>query len=235
MPSGAELPDPEQELQQFLYIVSHDLRTPLTAITGFAELARGLAGTDDPRLADFLERIETNARQMALRLEGVVALSRLQRSEEPDTVVDLESTLLEVLDRVQPPATSELRMETDQKVRAPEEMVRKLFRRLVDNCLDHAGRDDVTISISILGTAAGDVAISVEDDGNGIPAQEVPTALSPFGQLNGVTAAGKAGMGLTLAERAARILGARFEIGGRPGGGLRVTVTFPPSRVAGTD
>jgi signal transduction histidine kinase len=209
------------------------LRTPLTAITGFAELARGLAGTDDPRLVDFLERIEANARQMALRLEGIVALSRLQRSEEPDTVIDLESTLRELLERVQPPATGVLGEETHH-VRAPAEMVRKLFRRLVDNCLDHAGRDDVTVSVSISATAEGGVAISVEDDGKGIPAEERATALSPFGQLNGDTAAGKAGMGLTLAERAARILGARFEIGDRLGGGCRVTVTFPPSRVAGT-
>ena len=216
-------------------MVSHDLRTPLTAITGFAELARGLAGTDDPRLADFLERIEANARQMALRLEGLVALSRLQRSEEPDTVIDLESTMLEVLDRVQPPATSQLRVETDQHVRAPAEIVRRLFRRLVDNCLDHAGCDDVTVSASIVATPDGGVAVSVEDDGKGIPADEIPSALLPFGQLDSGTGAGKAGMGLTLAERAARVLGARFEIGDRRGGGCRVTVTFPPPRVAGTE
>lgn len=216
-----------------MYLVSHDLRTPLTTICGFAELARDSVGDDDPRMAGFLDRIVVNAQLLSGQLEGLLALSRISRaSEEETTFVPLELARSEVEAVAEPATATVAERSSGAAVRGPQELMRRLIGRLLDNATRHSGRPDVTIEVNVATEPGGGLVIEVADDGVGIPPESAETVLEPFVRLDPHQGSDpRPGMGLTLCHRTARALGGDLQVSTAPGGGCLVRVWVPPERL----
>lgn len=177
-----------------------------------------------------------NARLLSGQLEGLLALSRIMAGQAEDTVFDLVEVARAEVELVDPPATATVHGDTQNHLRAPQDMVRRVINRLVDNALRHSDRSDVTVDVRVADEHDG-LVVEVTDDGVGVPEERRARVLEPFARLDPDKAPEpRPGMGLTLCHRTALVLGGDLQIGEGPGGGCRVTVRFPAERVvpAGT-
>ncbi len=208
-----------------LLSVSHDLRTPLTSIRGYAE------GIEDGTIAP-AEAAPVVARE-ANRLERLVgdllALARLRQGalEVGSEPVDLAAVAREAQERLRPRAAEaaiEVRIEGGP---APAVADHGRALQVVSNLLDNAIRvsprgEAVTISV-----APGE--LSVADRGGGIPATDIPRAFERFhlrARAGGGSSEG-AGLGLAIVRELTEAMGGTAGVENRPGGGALFTVRLP--------
>jgi signal transduction histidine kinase len=191
--------------QRFASEVAHELRTPLAAIRGLAELSSGSDDLSDAREA--LVQIQNQSDRIAATFDTLIAFARRESSPAADGV-----DLVEIVGEfdgigVRTPGGTLPRVEGDPR------LIRQTLAPLIDNARRHA-RSSVTVELA--GTA-GRVVVTVRDDGPG-----VDPALGADVFLPGVRGADApedgAGLGLSLALRLARSCGAELVLGDGPGG-----------------
>lgn len=234
----ARLEQADARERAFLADVAHELRTPVTAIEGFAQaLEDGTARTPEDRAeaAGFI-------REEAERLHVLVSDLRRLTWLELDPPVHLEHADVAELCRV---AVSRIASRADEKgveVVAPNggvvldtdgEHVATILDNLLDNAVRHTppgGRIDVTCAVD-----GGDAVLTVADTGDGIPPEHLAHV---FDRLYRVQAARErsggegSGLGLAIVKRAAERLGGEVTAHSDPGAGARFTVRIPgPARV----
>ncbi|MFW6265606.1 MAG: two-component system sensor histidine kinase NtrB, partial [Halanaeroarchaeum sp.] len=204
----AELERQNERLERFASVVSHDLRNPLTVAQGRLELAR------DERESDHLQAVERSLDRMEALIEDLLAIAHGDGESATFEAVDLASIARDSWRTVDTGAAT-LRIATDRTIRADSSRVRQAFENLFRNALEHGG-EGVEVTV---GALAG--GFYVEDDGEGIPADEREAVLN-----DGYTTAGGTGLGLSIVEHCADAHdwelvvaesaagGARFEFGG---------------------
>lgn len=219
----------------FLAMMSHELRTPLNSILGFAELiAEGDAGPVTPVQTRYLERLRSGARRLRDMIEEILAYARLENEEDDVRLEDVDPVLLlqEEGERVQELAAQR---GVGLVVEAPSDAGRvhtdaELLRRTVGNLISNAVKFTPRGSIRLVLTAAPHgVRIDVADTGIGIAPEHRERIFEPFCQLASANTreAEGAGLGLTLARRSARTLGAEVEVESEPGRGSVFTLDLP--------
>jgi PAS domain S-box-containing protein len=126
-----------RELEAFAYTVSHDLRTPLRGIDGFAgALLEDCAATLDDTGRHYLARIRENTRHMASLIDGLLALSRVTRHEMvwgPVDLAELARERVRTLHAAEPGRDVGLHVEGDLVVRGDDRLLRTLVGNLIDN------------------------------------------------------------------------------------------------------
>jgi two-component system OmpR family sensor kinase len=221
----------EQQLRDFLADASHELRTPVTTIRGYAELYRA-GGLDDPdRLRDAMRRTEEEAVRMGELVDGMLELARLDRG----TTTEPEAVDLSVLARdaardasaVAPGRT--VRVEADEPVLVDGDahQLRQVVGNLVGNALAHAGPDAaVTIGVSCDG---GTATLSVADTGRGMPAAVAARAFERFYVADPSRSRehGGAGLGLSIVAAVVAAHHGDVALDSTPGGGTTVRVQLP--------
>ena len=216
--------------RQFVADASHELRTPITTIRQYAELA--LAHPEkSPTIAEPVQA-------EALRIQRLVDdLLTLARSDEAALAlrhdpVDLDDLVFAEARRLRAePAGSDtrrLRIDTSEvsaaRVTGDEASLRRVVGNLADNAARHA---DSAVSFGLV-QRNGTVTLTVDDDGPGIPADQRERVLGRFVRLDDARGRGTGGSGLGLAIVSELVAAHRgtVHIGASPGGGARVTVTF---------
>ena len=191
--------------QRFAAEVAHELRTPLAAIRGVAELNADAADLDDALAA--LGQIEDHSRRIAATLDTLVAFARREASWAAEGV-DLEAVIADFdgvhVQRADRPLP---------RVEGDPALIRQTLAPLIDNARRHAV-SAVTIELA---AAHERVVITVRDDGPGIDPALGATVFLPGVRGDSETADG-AGLGLPLAMRLAASCGGRLSIGDGPGG-----------------
>ncbi|MBA3842327.1 MAG: sensor histidine kinase, partial [Actinobacteria bacterium] len=211
----------------FLLSVSHEFKTPLTAIRGYAEgLTEGAFGPDEAGRTITLE-----AGRLERLVRDLLDLARMNRSAFAvrSELVDLADVSRESVRRHEASAREfgvEL-MATGAEawVTADQDRLLQVASNLVENALRETpagGR--VTVS-------AGDGTLSVADTGHGIPPEDVPHAFERFYLYDKI---GKdrpvgSGLGLAIVAQLARAMGARVSVESTPGEGTTFVVAFDPS------
>jgi signal transduction histidine kinase len=169
-----------------LAAISHDVRTPLTALRIKAELI------DDARIRqDVISSVERMERITASALEFLRGQSRSEPMRKIDLSALLESECLEFEETGRNVSFSGAH--GVQHVCRPDALARAV-RNLIDNAVKHGGDASVTLHVS-----DADVEISVADEGPGIPPHLVAQALEPFGRLSRARENQEGGFGLGLA------------------------------------
>jgi two-component system sensor histidine kinase BaeS len=224
---AAELERSRATDQRFLLSVSHDLRTPLTSIRGYAE---GIVdGAADPAWAAGVILRETK------RLERLVAdlldLSRLEarsftlRPEE----LDLGEVAAAVVDGFRPDAASasiELRLATaPAPVRADPDRLAQVVANLVQNALKFASTR-VTVTAESRGA---DAVLHVDDDGPGIAAEDLPHVFERLyvSRHEPVRKEAGSGLGLAIVRELAEASGGQVTAMAAPSGGARFELVLP--------
>jgi signal transduction histidine kinase len=213
------LRETNRELEAFVYTISHDLRSPLAPIIGYAEYLRTEYGAKlDERALDSLDEIEGQANRMLILLEDLLDLAHAGYLDRPQQPVDAGDLLQEVLKEMagQFPKGAQIIVPFPlPHAHLPETLLTQIFRNLVGNALRYAGG-----TIEVSGEREDHrVCYFVRDHGPGIPAAERDRIFEVF--FRGSTAQGSRGTGVGLAtvRKIARSYGGKAWVEETPGGG----------------
>lgn len=226
-----QLKQVNRELDAFVSTVSHDLRSPLTPLIGFAELLEDRCRDQlDDIGRECLTEIKHSAARMTVLLEDLLTLARVGQLKLPEQQQDVtaiaEDVLLELADKV---LERQARVQIDDlpKIRIPESLLFDLFRNLLGNALKYAASKNPQIEIKGQ-SFAGRIRYLVVDHGPGVPVADREMIFEPF--KRGSSSAGLAGTGIGLATVAkiARVYNGAAWVEETPGGGATFIVDILP-------
>lgn len=219
-----------RELDAFVYTVSHDLRTPLTPIIGYAEVLQFTCREQlDVQSLNFLAEIEKQGRRMAALLEDLLALAKVGEVERPVHPVDLDAELSEVLlglGSQMAAAGVVVKHNPLPRVRLPRSFLTQIFTNLIGNAIRYAGAAGGPIEIG--GERVGNlVQLYVRDHGPGIPPAERNRIFEVFYRGTSCHHLPGSGVGLATVQKIARLYGGRAWVEETPGGGCTFRVELP--------
>lgn len=221
----------------FLGTASHELRTPATAISGFASLlTTSWDRFDETQRRDFVERIAANARSLSAVVQDLLDFSLLDEGAVSVSIesVDLPSVVAAVIERLSPMFTDHEVVISTQPAPAVDGDVNGL-ERVVTNLLTNAVKfspagTTITVTAGPTDDAAG-AEVVVSDQGPGIPIEERNRIFTRFyrGAGDAVLATRGVGIGLSVVAELVGRLGGEVLLDDAPGGGARFTVRLPAS------
>jgi two-component system phosphate regulon sensor histidine kinase PhoR len=223
--------------RDFVGNVSHELKTPLAAIRGFAETMRDSALDEPPVARRFTDRILEQCRRLQALLDDLLTLSRLEtvalRERDP---VALEPVVRHAVDTLAPLASErEVRVEVVSAGRPAVLGEADAIERLVLNLLENAIKynrsgGQVTVRLSALGP---DALLEVSDTGIGVSPEALPRIFERFYRVDKGRAReeGGTGLGLAIVKHVAQAHGGQVEVESRLGRGttFRVRLPVPPT------
>jgi two-component system phosphate regulon sensor histidine kinase PhoR len=230
-----EREDREKLRREFSANVSHELKTPLMSISGFAEImAEGVAKPEDSRR--FARNIYNEARRLITLIGDIIMLSKLDERNEspPPERIDLFSLARELLERIGGAAAERgirTRIEGEAAViTGNRQVLDEMIYNLLDNAVKY-NREGGEIQVSVLGAggAGKEVVLSVADTGIGIPAAEQERIFERFYRVDRSRskAAGGTGLGLSIVKHGAALHHARVEVQSDGKSGSCFTLRFP--------
>jgi PAS domain S-box-containing protein len=224
-----KLLESNRELDAFTYTVSHDLRTPLTPIIGFAEfLQEEYRECLDEKGMKILAEIQEQGERMLALMEDLLTLARVGKVERSSDPVDTAAVVTEVLELHSADINDKgvrTTLTALPPTRIPATLISQVFANLIGNALRYAV--DVDPRIEIGGDREGErLRFFVRDHGPGISAEEQTRIFDAF--CRGSTAKAKkgTGIGLAIVRKTARLFGGRAWIEATPGGGSTFWVEF---------
>ena len=200
-----------QELESFCYSVSHDLRAPLRHISGFVNaLKQRLESTEalnDPKIVHYMEVIEDSSQKMSLLIDGLLALSRVGRTELTQIPIDL-ARLVQTAIKLTKPRTATDPAETPHSVEfavgnlpavmGDPTLLQQVFSNLISNAVKFS-RDRTRATIVI--DALPDGTIFVKDNGVGFPMEYADRLFGAFQRLHSQREFEGTGIGLAIVQR----------------------------------
>lgn len=201
-----------QMRRDFVANVSHELKTPLTALLGFIETLNTSARSDASARARFLEIMEREAQRMNRLVSDLLSLSQVEAVERmrPNEVVDVSRLLQETVTTLAPVAEARgVRLHVVNAARLVEmagdkDQLRQVFINLIENAIKYGGpNNEVSVTLSDISyqTRLGceGIAISVVDKGPGIDALDIPRLTERFYRIDSHRSREMGGTGLGLA------------------------------------
>jgi two-component system phosphate regulon sensor histidine kinase PhoR len=237
--------------EDFVANVSHELKSPLTSLSGFTETLLDAPDLPTEQRQEFLGIMEAQIRRMQSLVDDLLTLSRLeaQTPEPPAEPTDLGPLLSYLADQYDP-----LARESDQRlsfaepeaglppVRANPDQLTQALGNLVDNALKYSPRGGgVTVTPSADPDSL-EVRVTVTDSGPGIDPRHIPRLTERFYRVDKGRSreVGGTGLGLSIVKHILEPLGGRLEIDSTPGKGSAFTAVLPtatpePQRGAGDE
>jgi PAS domain S-box-containing protein len=226
---------------QFLANMSHELRTPLNAIIGFSEaLELGMAGELQPRQAEYAGLIHQSGEHLHTVINDILDLAKVDAGKldlheenaiDPRSVVDGCVTLMKSHAVA---GSIRLSIEADTHLpylRADPTRLKQILLNLLSNAVKFTAPGG-SVVVALQRSEEGGIQFAVRDTGPGMTAQEITTALEPFGQIDAAHTRRHegTGLGLPLAQRLAELHDGSLTVDSIKGRGTTVTVTLPPER-----
>jgi PAS domain S-box-containing protein len=228
----AQLRTANRELDAFVYTVSHDLRSPLTPIIGYAEFLRDHYRDQlDDQALGLLGEIEGQGRRMLSLMEDLLTLARVGRIEPPSEPLSLTDVVYEVLGELRSTIAEsgvEIHVGSLPAVRVPRTLISEVVLNLVLNALRYGGPKGgpIEIGTSKKGNTCG---FFVRDHGSGVPAEEREKIFDPFFRGEKFRDIKGTGIGLAIVRKVARLYAGRAWVEETPSGGATFHIEFPTS------
>lgn len=217
----------ERTRREFTANVSHELKTPLTAILGSSELLEsGMVKPEDT--ARFVGHIHAEAARLLTLVEDIIRLSQLDEGVElPMETVDLASIATEAVDQLREKAEKNHVMLNVETAPCHLQGVPRLFHEIVYNLTENAIKYNVpngTVTV----TVTKDGTLTVADTGIGIPPEHQARVFERFYRVDKShsKAIGGTGLGLSIVKHACAYLGASIELQSEVGKGTTISVQF---------
>lgn len=227
----AELKSANAELEAFSYSVSHDLRAPIRAMSGYASMLEEDHGASlNEDALDSISRIKAAAGKMSLLIDGLLRLSRITRSEMQEGPVNLSEIATEILKDLQerePDVAAEIKIQPGIVVRGDAQMLRILMENLLRNAWKYSSKSErVRIEFGeIEGTPR---RFFVSDSGAGFDMEYAGKLFEPFQRLHSEREYEGTGIGLAICRRIVARHGGRIWAEGKVGRGAKFSFTLEP-------
>ncbi|HEX3485418.1 MAG TPA: HAMP domain-containing sensor histidine kinase, partial [Micropepsaceae bacterium] len=229
---------------EFLANMSHELRTPLNAIIGFSDIIKSRKfGPSNERYPEYAADIFNSGTHLLALINYILNLSKMEAGQlvlhEED--VNLASTVDACINLIEVQAQQggvRLSVSLDRDaltVRADERRLRQILINLLSNAVKFTSEGG-EIRVSSTRQPSG-LAIAVGDTGIGMAPQDIPKAMTPFGQVDSKVRRKHegTGLGLPLAKQLAELHGGSFSVESRVNIGTTVTFVLPPERIVCVD
>jgi PAS domain S-box-containing protein len=222
------------DLQQFAYVASHDLQTPLRAIAGFAQaLQADYQARLDATAQDYIERIVRGASRLQELIQDLLEFSRVDSPGTPSDAVDMNQAFRDAIECLRPAietADAEVRSDSLPTVQGNLPHFTHLLQNLIENALKYRGQDPPQVRVSAQ-RQGGDWRITVTDNGIGIAPQYHERIFEIFRRLHTTHAYPGTGIGLSLCRRIVNRYGGRIWVEGAEGAGSSFHFTIPDQPV----
>jgi signal transduction histidine kinase len=230
---SAELEATNAVLEDFAAMAAHDLRTPLAAVRGYAELLAdelGTVTTGSGDLRDLARRIQDSARRGDEMITDLLAFARLgARSPEPEEV-DLAALVSDVAEEVSELHQRPLRLEIADlpPVFADPSLLNLLVVNVLTNAAKYVPKDrEGVVVVDARLERPDEVVVRFADNGEGISGEDRGRLVRMFERGSTGSEISGTGVGLAICVRVAEAHGGRFWIEEGPGGGARFCVSLP--------
>uniref|UniRef100_UPI0025C6AF0E sensor histidine kinase n=1 Tax=Hydrogenophaga sp. TaxID=1904254 RepID=UPI0025C6AF0E len=221
-----------RELEAFAYSVSHDLRTPLRSIDGYASLLEeecGVLLNDDGKA--YVNRIRTSSRRMGRLISDLLALAHLNRAElryEPVDLTRLAHAIARELASTDPARTVQWRIDEGMQVWADAGLLGVVLQNLLGNAWKYTGQTaSAVISFSHTTLDDGTVEFCVRDNGAGFDMAYAEQLFEPFKRLHAHHEFEGSGVGLATVHRVIERHGGRVRGEGSVGRGAAFYFSLP--------
>ncbi len=222
-----------EELRNFAYVVSHDLKAPLRGIGSLADwLVSDYADKLDAQGREYLALMKNRASRMDALIDGILEYSRVGGIKETQIAVDLNALLAETMQMLAPPPEVSVSVKGSLPTVVGERTrLQQLFQNLVSNAIKH--RDKPEGRIVIASADAGDFwQLSVADNGPGIDPRHHERVFQLFQVLTPRDQKESTGVGLALVKKIVELYGGRVWIESNPGEGSTFFFTLPKAAPA---
>lgn len=219
-----------RELNELIYAVTHDLKAPLGGIGRLSEwLATDYAPKLDPSGVSLVGEIRARVRKLHAIIEGIVAITRVGRTTESDSEVDLNEMIADITRLLDPPPNvSVVIPEPLPSISGAPHQIRQVFQNLLDNAIKFSDKPDGRIRI--LSRREGNSwEFSVIDNGPGIPARFHDKIFRLFQRLDLLPNRPGTGVGLSLIKRIIEARGGQIHLVSEEGAGTTFRFTWPDS------
>jgi signal transduction histidine kinase len=219
------------EMERFTHTVSHDLKSPIVTIEGFAGfLKRDIEQGQLDRVDDFATRILNATRSMRGNIDDLLELSRVGLAAREDAVVDVGDvarTVLADLGSLVAETNAHVTIaEGLPAVRADRTRVKQVLQNLLENGLKYGRSGDESPRVTVAGQVVdGEAHLSVADEGPGIAPEHHERVFGLFKRLD--RSCEGTGVGLAIVRRVAELHGGRVWIESRPDEGCTFFVALP--------
>ncbi|MFQ5637330.1 MAG: ATP-binding protein [bacterium] len=225
---AAELRCVNQELKDFAYIVSHDLKAPLRAISSLSEwIVSDYRDKFDEKGREHLELLKGRVKRMHDLIEGILQYSRVGRMQEKKMEVNLDELVPEVIDMLDPPKN----IQVDIKNKLPSiqfEKVRieQVFQNLISNAIKYMDKERGKIRISSA-EENGCWKIFIADNGPGIEKKHQDKIFQMFQTLKARDEYESTGIGLALVKKIIEMNGGKIFVESELDRGSTFIITIP--------
>ncbi len=237
----SELRRLERLRQEFVANVSHELKTPLSAIIAYAETLRHGAMRDPEHSELFIQRIEEQASRLAELIQDMLQLARIEASQVPYeiSIVEIGDVVSACLAAHETNAEQKgIKLVSQKKLRdiclpADEEALRQILNNLVTNAIKYTPKGGrVKINWRLEGS---EIAIRVRDNGIGIPEEHHHRIFERFYRVDKARSRemGGTGLGLAIVKHLTQMLGGTVALQSAPGEGSTFEVRFPLAEKSG--
>lgn len=226
----------QQELEEFAFVASHDLREPLRMVTGFVQLLQGrLAGTLDAESTEYMKFVVDGSTRMDRMVRDLLTVSREQNRELVVESIPLTSLLEEVVSDIQLTVRechARVSLNTVHSVRGDRSQLKRLFMNLLTNALKFHSEERRPIVRFESFVRGEETHITVADNGIGIPDEYREVVFRMFQRLHSRSNYPGTGLGLALCKRIADRHNGRIQVGVNHPHGAIMTVVLPSKKSA---
>lgn len=217
--------------QQFVSNVSHELKTPLTSIQGFAETLVTMKPSD-PKFKEFLLIIGRESERLTNLINDILLLSEVENMKmpSPSTSVEVERALTEVVDLLKPQCKNGVTIHTDVSSRLKLKMepfqLRQILINLISNAIKYTDQGEIMIDAS---RDEKRFMLHVKDTGIGIPKEDQGRVFERFYRVDKdrSRATGGTGLGLSIVKHIVESYRGQLYLDSELGQGTTVTVIIP--------
>ena len=228
--------------QNFVSAVTHELKTPLTAIRLYGEMLRDGLVPDESKRRQYYGVITAESERLTRLVNNVLELAKLQRKKQGVTLIagPIEPVLREVVDTLEPHARNEgfeIRVNVPPDLpdaRFDRDALQQVLFNLIDNAIKYAKEGAKRLILVEAKQQDGGVSVAVVDHGPGVSERHLGRVFEPFfrGEPELTRTTKGTGIGLALVRGLVGSMGGEVTVENLAGGGFKVRVTLPLATTA---